>query len=155
MITPDRDPAKPLKTFPMELNSFLLCSLMNFSCSAGEYPKELLTQILKLSKCLDTVVCSFGKSSNKAPTWLEKSQMIKATIIVNSNIGKKTAMPSGSFNLLKKRNSGKSVRLKKNAINNGIIIIFPVTMIVPKTNRPISSMARFTVTGISFTFGYD
>jgi hypothetical protein len=35
------------------------------------------------------------------------------------------------------------------------MIVFPATMMVPKTNRPMGSIARFTVTVISFTMGYS
>ena len=35
------------------------------------------------------------------------------------------------------------------------MIVFPATIEVPKTNRPTNSIARLTVTGISFTMDYS
>ncbi|GAB2984084.1 hypothetical protein GCM10027049_22100 [Mucilaginibacter puniceus] len=125
---------------------------MNFICSAGENPNELLIQLLKFSRCKPTIRLISAKSAIRADTWLENSQISNTTIIVNNRIGKNMDIDSGMFNFLKKRNTGINIMLKKNAISKGIITMLPITIIVPSKNIPSNSIDRLTVTGSLFTY---
>jgi hypothetical protein len=70
--------------------------------------------------------------------------------MITNNIGKKIAIVSGNFRLLKKRYTGSSIILMKNDMRRGIMIIFPITIIQPIRKSPRSSIESFRVTGISF-----
>jgi hypothetical protein len=70
--------------------------------------------LIMVTDIFPALALGLGTGDRMAMTRLQR--MISATMIVNNKIGKKNAITSGTFNFLKKRNTGKNMRLKKKAL---------------------------------------
>jgi hypothetical protein len=90
-----------------------------------------------------------GKSVINRPICTEKNQMINPIQVNNTSNARPIETPSLALILRKNRTRGSKRILKKKAMISGVRTPLPTTMIIPKTNSPISSMDLLTVMGIS------